>query len=92
MMKEKTIGMSKKEYKSWRKSEEKDGVSKSISVEQCENGFVIRICKYDYNKSDSDESKTYISTKNPLEGEKEYEEKIDATDEIMNAIKALDID
>ena len=94
MMIEKTIGMSnKKEYKNWRKSTEKDGVSKSISVEECENGFVIRISEYCYKEGNSkDESKTFISTKNPLEGEKEYKEEIDATDEIMKAIDALDMD
>lgn len=94
MMIEKTIGMSnKKEYKSWRKSVEKDGETKSVSVKECENGFIICITeegneegKWEY------EEKKYISTKNPLEGEKEYKEEIDATDEIIDAIKALDLD
>ena len=93
MTSEKMIGMSKdKEYKNWRKSIEKDSESKSIAVEECENGFIIRICKYNYKESGEDYSKTYISTKNPLEGEKEYKEEIDATKDIMKAIDALDMD
>ncbi len=46
MIKEKMIGMNKhKEYKTWRKSIEKDGISKSVSVEECENGFVKILIK-----------------------------------------------
>lgn len=89
MIKEKMIGMSKeKEYKRWRKSVEKDGVSKSISVEECENGFVIKICKDNYEEGKY-KTKTYISTKNPLESEEEYSEEIEIKDEILSAIKAL---
>lgn len=35
---------SKKEYKKWRKSITKDDTTKSVSVEECENGFIIEIC------------------------------------------------
>jgi len=80
----------KKEYKSWRKSVEKDGVTKSVSVDECENGFIISVCEYgDGNKGWYDDTKKYISTKNPLEGQKEYKETIDTTKKIMAAIEAL---
>lgn len=81
---------SDKEYKSWRKSVEKDGLTKEISVKECENGFYICISKYgDENGKFNSEEKRYISTKNPLEGEKEYNEEITLKDEIMESIKAM---
>lgn len=93
-MKEVAIkGKKSKEYKSWRKSSEKEGVSKSLCVKECENGYVIDINEYSYKEGKSyDNSKTFISTKNPLEGEmehKEEEKEIDETKEIMEAIEAL---
>lgn len=83
---------SKKEYKKWKKSVTKDDVTKSVEVCEVENGFIISICEegrmndeWEYNE------KRYISTKNPLEGEKEYKETIDPTAEIMKAIDALGV-
>ena len=81
----------KKVYKSWRKSVEKDGYSKSVSVDECENGFIITICE-DGKKGDdwTYDSKKYISTKNPLENEMEYKEDEDVQKKIMEAINALE--
>ena len=82
----------KKEYKTWKKSVEKDSVHKSVSVKEAENGFIVKVCESNYGEEYSNNEKIFISTKNPLEGEKEYTEEIDATDEIMKAIEALNID
>ena len=79
--------MEKKKYKSWRKSVEKDGVSKSVSVREVENGFVIDLEEYgDHEGEWKSKCKTYISTKNPLEGEKEYDEEIDLKESILKDI------
>jgi hypothetical protein len=62
--------------KTWSISQEKDGITKSLRVEGVENGFIITKSKHGYNESDKgenyiDETKKYISTKNPLEGKEE---------------------
>jgi len=60
--------------KHWSITEEKDGVTKSLKVEEAENGFIITKNKYGYVEDEDkhiDETKKYISTKNPLEGKKE---------------------
>ena len=89
-IKEQTMKSNKKEYKSWRKSVSKNGIDKSVSVEECENGFIICVSEYgDKKGSWYDETKKYISTKNPLEGEEEYNKEIDVKEEIMAAIDAL---
>lgn len=87
-MKNKDITTTKKskEYKSWRKSIEKDGITKSVSVEECENGFIICISEYGEGKKGwYSEDKKFISTKNPLEGEKELKEE----DNMMESIEAV---
>ena len=65
---------SKKGYARWSKSQEVNGVTNSITVKEVENGFIIEINKYgrDTTKKDSnyyDESKSYISKTNPLDGQ-----------------------
>lgn len=65
---------SKKGYARWSKSQEVNGVTNSITVREVENGFIIEINKYgrDTTKKDSeycDESKSYISKTNPLNGQ-----------------------
>ena len=66
----------------WSKSVELNGVTKSLTVKEVENGFVIEQCTYgrDCTKKDSeyqDDSKTYVSKVNPLEGKEEDDEKED---------------
>jgi len=81
-----------KEYKSWRKEVESEGLTKSVSVKECENGYYICIRKEGMkNDAYTYETKNYISTTNPLEGEKEYTEKVDVKEEVMEAVKALGI-
>lgn len=80
----------KKEYKRWRKSIEKDGITKSVSVEECENGYIISICRegYEGDKWIYDDKK-YISTKNPLEGEEAQDKELEMKEEILESIKAM---
>ena len=80
----------KKEYKKWKKSITKDEITKSVEVCEVENGYIINICEEGHKNDEwKYDEKKYISTKNPLEGEKEYKETIDPTKEIMEAIDAL---
>lgn len=80
----------KREYKKWKKSVTKDDITKSVEVCEVENGYVINICTEGRMNGEWEyDEKKYISTKNPLEGEKEYKETIDPTKEIMDAIDAL---
>lgn len=70
-MKELTLKNSKKEYISFSAREEKDGITKNINVKQVENGFVVDINMYGRvtkggKEEYIDDSKTYISTTNPL--------------------------
>jgi hypothetical protein len=63
----------------WSKSIEVNGITKTVTVKEVENGFVIEQSKYgrDSMKKDSeyiDECKTYISEENPLEGKEEDKE------------------
>ena len=63
----------------WSKSVEVNGVTKSLTVKEVENGFVVEQCTYgrDCTKKDSeylDENKTYVSKTNPLEGREEDKE------------------
>jgi len=60
------------ESKKWEISESKNGITKRMCVEKVENGFIITKSKYgEINGEYIDEDKKYISTKNPLEEEKE---------------------
>ncbi len=95
MKAESSIVSEKKSYKSWRKTEEANGISKSVSVNECENGFIIEISKYGCPRDEPngkyiDDCKKYISTKNPLESEKEIEsEEVNVGDGILSAIKSI---
>lgn len=81
-----------KERKTWRKSVEKDGVTKSVSVDECENGFIISICEYgETNGIYKDSSKKYISTKNPLDEVDVVDKDKQAKEEWKEAIDALGI-
>ena len=77
---------SKKEYKKWRKSITKDDTSKSVSVEECENGFIIEICNEGRKNGEWHyDSKKYVSKENPLKDEDEYGMK----DEMLDSLKDL---
>ena len=87
----KIMESSEKKYKSWSKSVTKDEVTKTVRVEQCENGFYI--CISEYGKKDGewyDDDKKYISSKNPLEGELEVDKDEEMREEILESIKAMD--
>lgn len=82
----------KKKYKCWSKSVTKDEVTKTVRVEECENGFYICISEYG-NKDGKwyDDDKKYISSKNPLEGEKAIDKDMELKEEILESIKAMDL-
>lgn len=68
---------------SYSKTYEEGDITKSINVQEVENGFVVRVSEHGYKgKGDKrewfDETKTYISTVNPLEEkeEKNYKEEL----------------
>jgi len=83
---------SEKKYKSWSKSVTKDDITKSIRVEQCENGFYICISEHgDKDGKWFDETKKYISSKNPLEGEVGVDRDEEIKEEILESIKAMDL-
>ncbi len=63
--------------KTWRRSIEKDGMTKSIEVREIENGFIIRYCKYGHYEENSeytDITKEFYSKDNPLDKGKDKEE------------------
>lgn len=69
-------------------SSEKDGITKSVTVKKVENGYVICISKHGY-KGDKymDETKEYISTKNPLEKkEEEIETPLEAQKKVYDLL------
>lgn len=81
----------KKAYKSWRKSVEKDGISKSVSVNECENGFIIEISECGSKNGEwIDDCKKFISTKNPLD-ELDLIKGKDDKEEWKEALEALGI-
>ena len=81
--------------KRWEKSETADGVTKRVSVEQVENGYVVTMEKYGRPSMDGDddkytnECKKYISKKNPLEGMKPKTEKESVEDKILDGLENL---
>jgi len=85
------------ENKTWSITEEKNGITKRLSVEKVENGFVITKAKHGYEEGEEKEgkyldiTKKYISTKNPLEG-KEEEIKTPMTREEMYSFLDGDIE
>jgi hypothetical protein len=68
------------------KTEEKDGVRKTVSVEEVENGFVItvEISKMLEDRYECD-IKKYISKTNPFV----EEEEVDDTQSIVKSLKSL---
>jgi hypothetical protein len=80
--------------KRWEKSETADGITKRVSVEQVENGYIVTMEKYGRPSIDDDEKytnecKKYISKKNPLEGMKPKTEQESAEDKILDGLENL---
>ena len=81
--------------KRWEKSETADGVTKRVSVEQVENGYIVTMEKYGKLSVDEDDSKytndckKYISKKNPLEGMAPKTEKESVEDKILDGLENL---
>ena len=82
--------------KRWEKSETADGVTKRVSVEQVENGYIVTMEKYGRPSMDGDEDdkytnecKKYISKKNTLEGMKPKTEKESVEDKILDGLENL---
>ena len=81
--------------KRWEKSETADGITKRVSVEQVENGYIVTMEKYGNASDDEDDSKytndckKYISKKNPLEGMAPKTEKESVEDKILDGLENL---
>jgi hypothetical protein len=81
--------------KRWEKSETADGITKRVSVEQVENGYIVTMEKYGKPSMDEDDSKytndckKYISKKNPLEGMAPKTEKESIEDKILDGLENL---
>ena len=81
--------------KRWEKSETSDGITKRVSVEQVENGYIVTMEKYGKALDDEDDSKytndckKYISKKNPLEGMAPKTEKESVEDKILDGLENL---
>jgi len=82
--------------KRWEKSETSDGITKRVSVEQVENGYIVTMEKYGKpSMDDEDDSKytndckKYISKKNPLEGMAPKTEKESVEDKILDGLENL---
>lgn len=81
--------------KRWEKSESADGITKRVSVEQVENGYIVTMEKYGRAGDDEDDSKytndckKYISKKNPLEGMAPKTEKESVEDKILDGLENL---
>jgi hypothetical protein len=81
--------------KRWEKSESADGITKRVSVEQVENGYIVTMEKYGKASNDEDDSKytndckKYISKKNPLEGMAPKTEKESVEDKILDGLENL---
>lgn len=87
-----TSSSSTKKKARWSKSIEVNGITKSLTVREVENGFIVEQCTYgrDNTKKNSeymDESKTYITKTNPLEGKEVDEDK----DNDPFTLKGLDV-
>jgi len=90
-LKEITMENESNKKKTWSHSIETNGFTKSVKVQEVENGFIIRKCIYG-SKSESDkyidEEKTWISNDNPLAEEKKADIKKEAPmSDIMSSIK-----
>jgi hypothetical protein len=82
--------------KRWEKSETADGITKRVTVEQVENGYIVTMEKYGRpSMGDEDDSKytndckKYISKKNPLEGMAPKTEKESVEDKILDGLENL---
>jgi len=81
--------------KRWEKSETSDGITKRVSVEQVENGYIVTMEKYGKSSMDDEDSKytneckKYISKKNPLEGMAPKTEKESVEDKILDGLENL---
>lgn len=81
--------------KRWEKSETADGITKRVTVEQVENGYIVTMEKYGKLSMDEDDSKytndckKYISKKNPLEGMAPKTEKESVEDKILDGLENL---
>lgn len=84
--------MEHKKYKRWEKSETADGMTKRVSVEEVENGFVITMEKYGQSGEDekyTNECKKYISKTNPLKAEDEKTEEKSDEEKILDGLENL---
>jgi len=74
----------------FKKSITVDGITKSVTIDQVENGYVVHINKYGQVGEDYfDESKTYISKDDPREklmGDKTTEEAPASDSSVLGAI------
>lgn len=76
----------------WSKSIEVNGITKSLTVREVENGFIVEQSTYgrDTTKKDSeymDDNRTYVTKTNPLEGKDADEDK----DNDPFTLKGLDV-
>jgi hypothetical protein len=79
--------MKKNDKLSIRKSIEKDGMIKSLEVNEVENGFVIKITKEGEGKDGwMYDCKTYISSTNPLN---ENSDSITLSDSMLDSINSM---
>jgi hypothetical protein len=91
----KTLNAMADDKKRWEKSETADGITKRVTVEQVENGYIVTMEKYGRSSQDSDDSKytndckKYISKKNPLEGMAPKTEKESVEDKILDGLENL---
>lgn len=92
---DKTLNAMADDKKRWEKSETADGITKRVTVEQVENGYIVTMEKYGRSSQDSDDSeytndcKKYISKKNPLEGMAPKTEKESVEDKILDGLENL---
>lgn len=91
----KTLNAMADDKKRWEKSETADGITKRVTVEQVENGYIVTMEKYGRSSQDLDDSeytndcKKYISKKNPLEGMAPKTEKESVEDKILDGLENL---
>ena len=65
------------------REETADGITKSVRVEQVENGYIITVSKYGKLEGSDDyidEHKKFISTKNPFEKKGDDDAEVDMPD------------
>lgn len=83
---EKLDSTPRKEYKTWRKSVEINEKSRTVIVEEAENGFIVKVSETDFSGNDyKDKQKKFISKKNPLE----KEDNIDKASEMLDSLRGF---